>query len=233
MTERIVYIAGLGAVSVILIFLTPVISFGMWKFYRMLGVYHPTPDDLKAYLEKHPDEDAADYISEGWFEKFGLTFAINFITVGIALILVLIYGIVILGYEITFSGIFGAGIVVVAVNTSFRIGDMMNLRWGRQRSEGVELLSFGHTFFTSLWVLSALGSTVSVLSGRVPTVIMEPEYNWSVENAVIWGCVFIVFMIFIPLFTEYMLANHVDIDEDVIDFEYEIEALKEMAGKAD
>jgi hypothetical protein len=233
MPERIVYIAGIGAVSIILIFLTPVISFGMWKFYRMLGVYHPTPADLDNYLEDRPGEEATDYISEGWFEKFGLTFAINFITVGIALILVLIYGLVILGYDMTFSGIFGAGIVVVAVNTSFRIGDMMNLRWGRQRSEGVELLSFGHTFFTSLWVLSALGSTVSVLSGRVPKVIMEAEYSWSVENAVIWGCVFVFFMIIIPFCTEYILAEHVDIDEDVIDFEYEIEALKEMAEQAD
>jgi succinate dehydrogenase hydrophobic anchor subunit len=95
MAEEVISAVVFAITCIVLIVLTPVISFGMWKFYRLLGVYHPTPSDLETYLEDKPEKDASQYISEDWFKKFGLTFAINFMTVGVALVLVLIYGLII------------------------------------------------------------------------------------------------------------------------------------------
>jgi hypothetical protein len=117
---------------------------------------------------------------------------------------------------------------IVAINTSLRIADIMNFRWGRRRDENVEMLSFGHTFFTSLWVLSVIGSSIAFSSGRAPDSITNTKYTWDLTSGAIWGVVFIFTIIIIPLCTEYLLANHVEIDEEMIDFEYTIDAMKEM-----
>lgn len=213
---------GLVAFAVLfLIITTPIIAKGMRRFYHLLALYHPTPGDLQLYLVDKDGENPDDYITEDWLTKFGMTYAINFISATPTLMLVLVYGVVFLRRPMSFGAIFGSGIVIVAINSSLRIGEKFNTRWGRSFETDFDLLSFGYTFFTSLWVLTILGVTITILNGNVDSVatLVTGDNLGPLNSAIAWGFTYVGFLIAIPLLTEYCLANKIDIDHKDIDFE--------------
>ncbi|WP_436910913.1 hypothetical protein [Halosimplex marinum] len=212
-------VAGVLLSSIFLILTTPVVAKALWQYYSLLAVYHPTDDLLKKYK---PDADV-DYKTESWLYKFGLVYVINFITVTPTLMLVTLYGTIVLGQPLTVKAIFSAGIVILAINTSFRIGDKITTDWGRDRNPDTrsELMTFGFSFYTSLWVLTAIGGVTTVVNGRAGQMLTEATEQelGSLVDASVWGLIFVGALILIPLLTEYLIANHLGISEDEINFE--------------
>jgi multisubunit Na+/H+ antiporter MnhG subunit len=219
---------GTTVAALFLIVTTPVVASGFGKYYHLLGIYHPTPNQLEEYVSDKPDVEVDDYISEDWITKFGMTYAINFISSIPVLMVVLFYTVVILRIqEMSYGAIFGTGIAILAINSSLRVGDKITTRWGKSSGSGTELLSFGYSFFTSLWVLVAIGATITVLNQTIPEILTQTteENLGTIYDAGFWGFSYILFSILIPLVTEYSLCNYIDIDDDELDFDYQGEGM--------
>jgi hypothetical protein len=221
MASELQLILGVALAAIVIILVTPVIAHGLWRLYWLLGVYHPTESHLEQQSGVEPDE----YYTETWIEKWELTYIINFVSTIPTLLLVLVYGIVVLDMDLSFPAIFGAGVVIVAVNSALRIGSLTTLPWGNNQPTSSELVSFGYSFFTSLWVLSALGAVIAILNQEVATALTAgTESNFgSLQTGAIWAGVYVVSVMGIPFVTEYYLAKR-GLDREVMN-------MKKIAGE--
>jgi len=213
-------VTGLSVLVLFLVLTTSMIAKGFRAFYHLLGIYHPTEDDLNKYIEENPDENTDDFITENWVEKFGLTFAINFISVMPILMLVITYGYFFLRRPLSYPAIFGTGIIILGVNTSLRIGEKFKTRWNIVQTGEQKLMDFGYSFFTSLWVLTIMGLAITILNGNINEVVdlVKNTNPGTPTEGAIWGVIFILFLIGIPFATELVLSRYVPINQKDIDF---------------
>lgn len=203
-------------VTVVLTVLTFLIAKGFRICYYLLGLYHPTEEDVIKY---RPSDDVDDYLTENWFRKGGLTFVINFSSIMVTLLVVLVYGILFLDQTVSYRAIFGTGIVILGINTSLRFGSLFNTRWELPEADQ-DLLSFGHAFFTSLWVLAVLGLTITVLNKNTQQIsrTLANIQPGSLEQGMLWGCGFIFAVIIIPFLFELIMSKWVPISKESMDF---------------
>lgn len=205
---------GVVAASFVVILISPVIIQGLWEAYYLLSIYDPTPEYLAEY---RPDADSSEYIVENWFQKFKITYLINFISSLSTLLIVFVYGFFILDIGLSFASIFGTASLIVAINSALRIADKVSIRSGEHVLKKSDITLFGYSFYTSLWVLTILGGIIAVLNGSIGSSASTATFG-SVYQALYWAGIWFFLLVTIPLCTEYFLAEITDLKEAAIDF---------------
>ena len=225
MTVELEPSSGFISISILLSVLTPFVAHGFWEYYRLLGLYHPTPDHLDKHLDNHPEEERNEHICEHWFTKFVTVFFINTLSTGPVFMVFLSYGVVVLGTDMTYATLFGSGMIIIIVNSLLRLIDMIPFRWNNNRDQEIELLLFGYSFLTSLWVLTAIGTMVYEVNGQLLLRLQSIPNSGlvSLSKGIEWAVYFLMVLVGMPLIVELVLSRVLRSDSDTIDYESVIE----------